>query len=254
MGRGRIPMLVTVAVTLAAVAAIQRGSNVARAQTATDFGTVVLHVYQDAPIPVGDPSQLSPMGKTVPLLATCRIYVLPDMRGQRVPDDVNANLDGDPPIRIVRTQRVDASEVASIELAPGTYSFLQRGCFEVVPQAISRRSCCPNVVGLPAMETVRSVSGAPAFEVQTVTVTPGSTANLLVHATFESQTSRAKLLLILLILGAIGLGAIGAATWAFRPWYNPASDPDNPLQGPEPPPGSRPAEFDDVFGEFLRKR
>ena len=241
---------------LAIAAAVFIAPLAARAQTTGPAGTLVWHLYQDEPIPVLDSDSAITAGKTEPLEETCRVYVLPDMSEQRVPDAINSLDQTDPPLPIIATRPVDSTGFVSLSLPAGEYSVMERGCFQIVPSGPSQRECCPKLKGEPALDSLKTVSGQASFDsVQTVRINAGQTTTVVTQATFADETSRAKLLLILAILGGVLASILlVCGFWKFRPRYEPTTDPSNPVAAPEPKSRGRAANFDSVFGDFLKRK
>ncbi|HEY7802147.1 MAG TPA: hypothetical protein VIE40_05690 [Dehalococcoidia bacterium] len=247
----KIVALVTVA-AICSAAMLWAAVSSADAQTPPEAPDLVVHLYQDEPIPLTE-TAFGADTQTRALDARCRVYVYKDLEGTQVPDDVNADLDTDPKLPTLAKATPDADGIVTFNLPQGTYSVSQLGCFTSVG-GYGERACCTNLVGDPGVKVISTKSGAFGLFVQDVVVMPGQTKTIVTHATYDSVTSRGRTLIYVLILFAILL-MIGVAggLWKFRASYDPRSDPDHPLMGPAPDPNRKRAGFDEAFRDFLKR-
>jgi hypothetical protein len=154
----------------------------------------------------------------------------------------------------VASLRPNENGVADASLPPGAYSVVYRNCFVVEYDFRIGTICCPHVDASPRLQQLRTDSGDWVSDYQPVEIVEGAATTATLIGRPEPRPSRNEVRLIaLLCLGLVVGGAALFSVTRLRPRFNPKSDPDNPVSLP-PDPNYRPADFDDVFGEFLKRQ
>jgi hypothetical protein len=199
-------------------------------------------------------------GEYTPALCAVVVYAL--FEGTLPDSSVNAS-DLPAPITSASTGRTG---LARIELPAGRYT-LRRTCthdegIDGPGGFIFDRTafntpivCCPAVKASPRQRVVYNEFGRPALVVQDVEIKPGEVTSASVAAAPNLPVSGREYWTIIAIVVAVTIVGLGlTAAWKFLPRYDPRSDPKNPKRFEPNGPERKPAGFDDVFGDFLKKR
>jgi hypothetical protein len=200
---------------------------------------------------------LTPAG----VLESCEILIFESLERVKLPRgtaplDLNA-------LTPIKRSPVTQDGRLFVYVPPGEYSVIIRDCIPVLggfttfyPRPPAQQlTCCPNIDADPPRHELKTEDGSWVSNFQTVTVRSGGTTILSIFGRPEEPPSRAKVWMYLgIAAGIVVLGAIVVSIGVLRPTYNPRSSADKARSLPPPDPGERPADFDDVFGEFLRRR
>jgi hypothetical protein len=193
----------------------------------------------------------------------CEVLVFGDLSKTRLPAGTRPlDLSSLTP---VKRSPVNQDGTLYLYLPPGRYSVVNHSCIPVDVRPyigpITRRAptgltCCPRVEADPPMTKLRTESGDWVIDIQTVDVRANQTTRATILGLPEEPPSKKKVwayiaIVVGLVLGASIVGSIGV----LRPKFNPISKANRTKElNPDPDPDHRPADFDDVFGDFLRRR
>lgn len=211
---------------------------------------------------LGAPFESKPLS-AAGLSQDCEVYVFNDLSNTRMPNGT-AYLDVSSLTPLSRSP-VNQDGSLYIYLPAGRYSIIYRSCIPVdarpyiVPGSGARGiglTCCPRIQADPPLQELRTESGDWVSDMQTIDVPAGGRARVSMLGLPEEPPSRKKIWTYILIsVGLVVGGAVVASLGALRPRFNPTSRADRTQSlPPNTDPDYRPADFDDVFGDFLKKR
>jgi hypothetical protein len=142
---------------------------------------------------------------------------------------------------------------ALLSLPPGQYS-VRTECAHSNKE-FNGVVCCQYYDADPGYRFIESTEGIAHFVVQDVRVEAGKLTTATLSESIKEDIDRGRILFWSLVVVGVVLAGCGlAGLWRFRPRYNPTSDARNPKRYEPKEPGHDPAGFDDVFGDFLKKR
>lgn len=191
----------------------------------------------------------------------CEVLVYRDLSDTKLPNGT-APLDMSFLTPIERTG-VTQDGTAFLYLPPGRYSVVNRSCIPVnvapyLAPGVNRhnapRTCCPEIEAVPPYEALRTESGGWVINMQTVDVPAGGSAAISVIGLPEAEPSSKKAATYgLIVLGLVVGTALIVSVGVLRPRFNPSSSAEHP-KSLKPDPNDKHADFDEVFGDFLKKR
>jgi hypothetical protein len=207
------------------------------------------------------PVSLEPLGETLSragLSQDCRILIFDDLTEVRVPDGTQPlNLSS---LRALKRMPVTQDGTLLLYLPAGRYAVVNSYCIPVSTgnpfsrTVVGSLSCCPSIEADPPYQSLTTESGDWVASYQTVDVVAGGRTRLTVEGLPEQPVSRKKLwTTILVAVGLVAGVALIASVGILRPKFNPRSDPKNP-KSLETAATERAADFDDVFGDFLKRQ
>ncbi len=177
----------------------------------------------------------------------CNVFVY-----NLIPDDALFHASENAP---VAKQSTTATGDAVFSLPPGEYSVREECAHTGQTFWAFAGPCCTYSDEDPSYRLISRTEGIARFVVQDVRVRAGKETTATVRESTLPFVDRNKIRMrLLIIFGAVLGGCALTGVWNFRPRYDPKSDPKTPkrlkTKGAEPPQ----ADFDDVFGDFLKKR
>ncbi len=180
----------------------------------------------------------------------CRIIVYRDLTDTILPHDWNGALDTR--IKPLTEGETDKNGIARFELSAGRYS-IDRGFCEDFELSRSDGApiCCPDRTASPSFVSISGEPGyAPLKNIQTVDIVAGETTIALVR--YHPRPGISTLQTVTAIATWIMLGAL--VFWLWRRYPVIRADYRNPMRLQPKERDHRPATWDDVFGEFVRRK
>jgi hypothetical protein len=177
----------------------------------------------------------------------CNVFVY-----NLIPDDALFRAYDNAP---VAQRSTTATGEAVFSLPPGEYSVRKQCAHTGKKVEGAGVACCRYYDEEPGYRLISRTEGIGHFVVQDVRVNPGEETTASVRESTRSFVNRNQIRMrVLIVLGVLLAGSALTGIWKFRPRYDPKSDPKNPKRLQTKGPEHRRAGFDDVFGDFLKKR